>query len=186
MNPRFLILVAIAACMAIYFAAVRGSAKAPNPSVDTSMTPKEREELRTVQKTLDQFDLPGSEPPEKPNLSVQVEVDRSKNKNRLYFTLSEAHGYYVEQFRIHLWYVQPGDDDPENSPVNLTQFFDRYLPAKETLRFCMELVPAELTRVSGDMGETKNWDAEIIWHGRARAQNPNPLPPRTDVVTTCD
>lgn len=186
MNPRLIILIVIAAGMAIYFAAVRGGTKAPALVTGTTLTAEEGKNLKDVQVTIDKLKLPGNEPPEKPELSVQVEVDRSKGKNRLYFTISEAHGYYVEQFRVHLWYVRPGDSDPENSPVNLTQFFDRFLPAKSTLRTCMELVPAELTGVGGDMGQTSNWQAEIIWYGRARAQNPDPLPPRTDTVSTCD
>jgi hypothetical protein len=181
MNPRLLILIVVAAGMAIYFAAVRGGAK-PNDnelkSLESASTP--------FQGTLDTLKLAGSEPAEKPDVAVQVEVDRSKGKNRLFFTISEAHGFYVEQFRVRFWYVKAGVTGPEDSPVNVTQFFDRYLPAKGTLRVCMELVSAELVKVNGDMGDTSNWKAEIFWHGRARAKNPDPMPPRTDIATSCD
>jgi hypothetical protein len=138
---------------------------------------------------LDTLDLPGEEPPEDPNIAVQVEVDRSKGKNRLYFTITESHGFYVEQFQVRLWYVKDGVTGPENSPLKVTQFFDRFLPAKGTLRVCMEVVPAELSSVGGDIGDTKNWKAELDWHGRFRAKNPDPMPPRTDLIngtSTCD
>ena len=144
---------------------------------------KERVTALGFFETVEVSHKPGSD---NTHVVVQVEVDRSKGKNRLFFTISEAHGFYVEQFRVRFWYVKEGVTGPEDSPVNVTQFFDRFLPAKDTLRVCMEVVPAELTRVNGDMGDTSNWKAEIVWHGRARAKNPDPMPPRTDIVTSCD
>lgn len=183
MNPRLLILIVIAAGMAVYFAAVKGGAKPAEVPI-IAMDGESGEK-----RTLDKFDLPGSEPAETPELSVQVELDRSKGKNRLYFTLSEAHGFYVEQFQVHFWYVKPGVPEPEKPLVSATNFFDRYLPAKGTLRVCLEVVPAELRDVDGDMGESSNWKAEVEWHGRARVQNPDPMPPRTDLVagtSSCD
>lgn len=176
MNPRLIILVVIAAGMAVYFASIKGGTQSTNTELTVTSDPK------PFQGTIGNLELEGSEPPEKPNFSVQVEVDRSKGKNRLYFTVNESHGYYVEQFRVRFWHVKGGATDPEDSALNLTQFFDQYLPAKGTLRMCMEVVPAELARVGGDIGESKDWNAEIDWHGRARVQNPNPLPPRTDIV----
>lgn len=184
MNPRLLILIVVAAGLAIFFAAVKGGAK-PN----TEIPNETGDEPVPFQGTLDTLDLPGSEPAEDPDLAVQVEVDRSKGKNRLYFTISEAHGFYVEQFQVRFWYVKPGVTGPEDSPVSPTQFFDRFLPAKGTLRVCMEVVPAELDHVGGDIGDSGDWDAEIVWHGRARTENPDPMPPRTDLIngtSTCD
>lgn len=177
MNPRLMILILIAAGMAIYFAAVKGGATAPD-----TIELEDTDDPTPFQGTLDSLELPGSEPPEAPNLSVSVEVDRSQGKNRLFFTIQESHGYYVEQFRIRFWYVEGGKSDTAPSPLDSTQFFDQYLPAKGTLRICMEVVPAELTNIGGDIGDTKNWRAQIVYHGRARAKNPDPLPPRTDIV----
>lgn len=181
MNPRLLILIVIAAGMAIYFAAVRGSAKN-----NTDISADAEGDLAPFQGTLDTLKLAGAKPPVSPDVAVQVEVDRSRGKNRLFFTITEAHGFYVEQFQVRFWYVNEGVTEPEDSPIDLTQFFDRYLPANDTLRVCMELVPAELVKVNGDMGETNNWMAEIDWHGRARATNPDPMPPRTDLEHSCD
>lgn len=181
MNPRLIILIIIAAGMAIYFATVAGGSKPTDPLVSDAGGTFDP----VTQVTLDQRDLPGSEPPEAPDLSVKVEVDRSHGKNRLYFTINEAHGYYVEQFRVRFWSVKNGEKSPEESPLNVTQFFDQYLQAKSTLRLCMEVVPAELVRVGGDIGDSDDWASEIVMHGRARAQNPEPLPPRTHIVD-CD
>ncbi len=186
MNPRLLILIVIAAGMAIYFASIKSGTKPADILENTSMTPEEKDHLKQVTKTLEKFPLPGAEPAEKPDLVTQVEVDRSKGKNRLYFTITEAHGYYVEQFQIHFWYVPKGGAKSDKPPAEATQFFDRFLPAKGTLRVCMEVVPAELADVGGDMGDSSNWKAEVVWHGRARTQSPNPLPPRTDLATSCD
>lgn len=182
MNPRLLILIVVAAGLAIYFAAVKGRTKPNTGPVETEVSQEDRER----QTTLDLLDLPGTEPPEDPDLTIQVEVDRSHGKNRLYFTISESHGFYVEQFRVQFWFARDGKDDPDDSPLLLSHFFDRYLPAKETLRLCLEVVPAELSKIGGDIGETKQWRAEIESHGRWRAKNPDPLPPRTDIIGICD
>ena len=186
MNPRLVILIVIAAGMAIYFAAVKGGSKPVDGPLDSSMSAEEKHRVEEASVTLGNRKLAGAEPSERPDLAAQVEVDRSMGKNRLYFTITEAHGFYVEQFQVRFWYVKAGVTGPENSPLAPLQFFDRYLPAKGTLRVCMEVVPAELSRVGGDIGDTSNWKAEIEWHGRARAKNPDPFPPRTDIASSCD
>ncbi len=179
MKPRLLLLVAIAAGLAIYFA----SAKSRNPSLilDEPIEDVENEGdlsiLESRKLTLDELPLPGRAPAEPADIAVRVEVDRSRGKNRLYFTLSERHGYYVEQFRIAFWWKKGGLDKE--------QFFDRYLLANETLRLCLEVVPAELDMIGGDIGSTSDWDTEISWHGRVRDRNPDPLPPDKD-LGRCD
>jgi hypothetical protein len=160
--------------------------QASNDNEDVlSLSDPERVRIRDDQKTTDQFPLAGKEPAEPVELAVQTEVDRSKGKNRLYFTVSERHGYYVEQFRIRFWWKRGGVKNWENAPLVVEQLFDRYLKANETLRLCMEVVPAELVRVGGDIGATGDWDAEVSWHGRVRAANPNPFPPNKD-LGSCD
>ena len=79
-----------------------------------------------------------------------------------------------------------GGATEEDSPLVLNQFFDRYMPARENLRLCLEVVPAELQRVGGDIGATSDWNAEVVWHNRWRANNPNQFPPRTDIEGLCD
>jgi len=179
MKPRLLLLVAIAAGLAIYFA----SAKSRNPTstIEEPIGDSDDEEDRSITDalkiTLDKLPLPGREPAEPADVAVQLEVDRSRGKNRIYFTLSERHGYYVEQFRIGFGWKKGGLDKE--------QYFDRYIKANETLRLCLEVVPAELAKIGGDMGTSEDWDAEVSWHGRARERNPDPLPPDKD-LGRCD
>ena len=187
MKPRLLILIVVAAGLAVYFASLKSrpvSTKVDAPD-ESILSAEDRERIDLTQKTLDAFPLPGKEPAEPADLSVQVEVDRSKGKNRLYFTISERHGYYVEQFRIGFWWKKGGVKEPKNSPLDAEQFFDRYLKANETLRLCMEVVPAELSKVGGDIGTNDDWGTEAAWHGRVRDKNPNPLPPDKD-LGRCD
>ncbi len=186
MKARLLILIVLAGGLAVYFAV--GKSRAPTVVVTAAedqggdgMTREERARKETEKIELCRRPLPGVEPPEKPDLAVTVEVDRTSGKNRLYFNVSESHGYYVETFRIQFWYKRDGVTGPEDSPLALTHYVDNYLKANTTFRTCADVVPAELSRVGGDMGTTANWDAKIIWYCRARAKNPDPLPLVTDM-----
>jgi hypothetical protein len=187
MNARLLILIVLAGGLAVYFAVAKNQAPvvvetAAEDKDGDEMTAKEIEDKRLEGTELIKRPLPGKEPAEPPNLAVSVEVDRISGKNRLYFNITESHGYYVETFRIQFWYVRPGVTGPEDSPLSFTVYKDDFLKANDTLRTCAEVVPAELSRVGGDMGTTQNWDAEIVFHGRAREKNPDPLP----IVTAMD
>ncbi len=185
MNVRLVILVLLAGGLAVYFAVGKNREPVNVEPLETGVDPEDEDRIRAEQDTLDQRDLPGEEPSEEPELAVTVEVDRSKGKNRLYFNLSEKHGYYVETFRVAAWYKEPGLTDYEDAKCQVRLYVNDYIKANETLRICAEAVPAELARVGGDMGTTENWDAEITDYGRARAKNPDPLPPLTR-VHKCD
>ncbi len=188
MKARLLFLLAVAGALAIYFASAKSKPVTPVYEEDDfsdTVSPQERAEIKANQQTLDTFPLPGREPTEKPDLDVRVEVNTSGDKNRLYFDISERHGYYVEQFRIRIWNKRDGSRTAEESALALEQFFDRFLKANETLRLCMEVVPAELSEIGGSLGAPGDWAAEIAWHGRARRENPNPLPPDHSIVR-CD
>ncbi len=185
MSARLLILIVLAGGLAVYFAVGKNTAPAviePAAEDEDGMTREELEQKRKEQTELCTRPLSGKEPAESPNLAVTVEVDRSSGKNRLFFNITESHGYYVETFRIQVWYVRPGVTGPENSPLRFTIYKDDFLKANETYRTCAEVVPAELSLVGGDIGSTENWDARIVWHCRAREKNPDPLP----IVTNMD
>jgi len=184
MNARLLILIVLAGGLAVYFAAVKCRAPAvvePTSADDDGTTKEERDRINNEKIELCKRPLPGKEPVEPPDLAVTVEVDRASGKNRLYFNITESHGYYVETFRIQVWYKREGVTGPDNSPLTFTVYKDDFLKANETFRTCAEVVPAELSRVGGDIGTTQNWDAKIIWHCRARETNPDPLPLVTDM-----
>ena len=184
MSARLLILIVLAGGLAVYFAVGKNRApavvEADAENADL-MTEEERDRIDQEKLELSKRPLPGKEPMEPPDLAVTVEVDRTSGKNRLYFNITESHGYYVETFRINVWYKREGVTGPENSPLHFTVYKDEYLKANETFRTCAEVVPAELVLVGGDIGTTENWDADIIYHGRSREKNPDSLPIITDM-----
>ena len=187
MSPRLVILLAVAVVLAIGVAykinrPVPEAIEEPDSELDAD---EDLESLREKQKTLRERDLPGSEPPEEPDLSIQVEVNTQSGKNRLVFYITEAHGYYVEEFDIAFWYKEKPDTDFEESPVSFVHHLENYVRAGETLRDCIEVVPAELRHVGGDIGTSENWGARILRHGRSRAENPARLPPLADRLP-CD
>ena len=188
MNPRLLILLVLAVVLAVVLAKKVSN---PPPPVETDeaneefMSDEDEARVRETQKMLSQRPLPGEEPPVPPELDIQVAVNQTSGKNRLDFWISEAHGYYVETFKIEFWYKENPDMDSERSPLRFEDFRDKYVPAKGTLKDCMEVVPAELRHVGGAMGTDENWGARILWHGRARVKNPDPLPALAN-VSRCD
>lgn len=182
MKPRLLILILLAGGLAVYFATASNKPTGrpdngfdPKSGDDRNLTERQGRELIT---DLAMLPLEGNEPEEPADLSVTIEVDTSSGKNRLFVTLSEAHGYYVESFRLRLWYKDTPETEYADSSLRLQPAIDKYIRANETLRDCLEVVPAELARIDGDIGSTEDWGAEIAWHGRARLQNPDPLPYR--------
>lgn len=181
MKPRLIILVVAAAALTLYMA-TRTAAPPPNEADDdTALKGDELANIRLLQTLLELRPLEGQEPPEMADLSIQVEVDPTGEKNRLYYYITEAHGYYVETFKI-TFYFKPDPDTPiEDSPLRVSTYLDDYLKAKDTLRSCTEIVPGELGRVGGVMGTSEQWGAEITEYGRARMHNPDPLPPLTEV-----
>ena len=181
MKVRLVILAVVAVGLAAFYL-IRPSA----PAVGTQTTSgqqdgEERRRLAEMQKLLWERELPGEEPAELPELAINVEVDTSGGKNRLYYYITEAHGYYVESFEVDFYYKPAEATTKDESPYVRTEYINDYVKANETLVGCFEIVPGELRRVGGDIGTSDNWDAEITNHGRAREQNPDPLPLLSEV-----
>ncbi len=181
MSSRFWILIAVAVILALLAAWKFSSPPAPENGSDFVGEPIDPE----TNKLLSQRDLPGIEPPEEPEVDIQVEVNTSSGKNRLDYYISESHGYYVEVFKIDFFWKETPEMEYDESPLVVSHYDDVYVRANETLKHCLEIVPAELTRVGGDIGTTENWGAIITWHGRAREQDPDPLPKLANIVR-CD
>ena len=182
MTARLIILVAAAGVLAVMFA-MKSAAPPPQEQPQDEITimidgGKSREQLSEEQKALWERSLPGEEPPEQPDLSVRVEVAPTDLKNRLYLYITEAHGYYVEEFTVVIWHKGDGDvTGPENSPLQVTHTVTKFLKANETLVDCLELVKPELRHLGGDIGQSQDWEARVERHGRAREKNPALLPP---------
>ena len=184
MGARLVILVLIAGGLAVYFAMPRKAAESEEEGPDINVMRSDgalgsREEV--IDKTVAEQPIGGREPEIPPDIDVQVEVDTSMGKNRLYFTISEAHGYYVDTFRLLAWWVEEGVEGPDDSPLTVGIYVNNYLKANETLRTCVEVVPAELSQVGGDIGTSENWDVLLEQYGRAREKNPERFPLISDV-----
>lgn len=177
MNARLAILLTAAISLAIFFA-VRSPASVEQSLDDGSQIDSDvsRKDLLEMQTVLRNRPLPGETPASAPQLDIRLEVDTSGKKNRIYFYLSEAQGYYVEEFNINFYYKQTPDTDFDSSDLAIPHVFQNYITAGVTLESCIEVTYAELNYISGDMGTTENWGVEIASHGRYRAKNPDKLP----------
>lgn len=180
MKPRLIILVVGAAALAIYFG-TRTVTPVKEVEDIASVSPSELARLRVLQTLLELRPLGGSEPAEEPDLSIQVEVDPTDEKHRLYYYITEAHGYYVETFDISFYYKPDADTPIEDSRPIVTTYVNGFLKANDTLKGCIDIVPGEFALIGRDMGTSQQWEAEIDSYGRARMQNPDPLPPLTEM-----
>lgn len=181
MSTRLILLVLVAAGLAIgvgvkFSAPPNVSAEVDEDQLFAGKSGVPFDVVAQTQKALADRPLPGSEPPVPPEFILDVSVDPTGKKNRLYIDVTEVHGYYVETFRFGLYYKLTPDMSYEESPLTVDHFVDTFVPANDTLRVCMDFVPAELNRAEGVMGTDENWGAVVLFHGRAREKNPEPLP----------
>jgi hypothetical protein len=181
MGVRLLVLVVVAGGLSVYLSAKNLASPAAVRSPDTRYLGPGGDLIRPanmdgVCETVGAQPISGHEPEVEPDIEVQVEVDTSSGKNRLYFTISEAHGYYLDEFRLLAWWVSEGVSGPDDSPLTVPVYLNQFKKANETLRTCIELVPAELAKVGGDIGASANWDVMLVYYGRAREKNPEKFP----------
>lgn len=183
MGPRLVILLVLAVILAI-LAGVKFSSPKPETvsNAPEATNTGDVEMIGVTNKRLDERPLAGEEPPVPPEFSIQVEVNKSTGKNRLEYWITEEHGYYVETFQIRFFHKENPDDTLADSSFFFDHFVNKFVPARESLHDCIEVVSAELVNVGGDIGETDNWGAEILTYGRARMENPDPLPLLSNVV----
>ncbi len=176
MKPRFMLLLGVAGGLAILLGirttepAKGGPTFLPRPGGPTNPIFCGNEK-----KMIWEFPLPGEEPEEAAELGVRVHLDPTDGKNRLYFSVTEAHGYYVEYVTVKFFYKETPESTIDDSPLILTERINDYVLANQTLVGCRELVPAELHDIGGQMGATENWGAEIVRYYRARLENPEVL-----------
>ncbi len=185
MSKRLILMVLVAGALAVTFA-MKSSAPPQTEAApgDDQMLAGERgvtlEQYRKLQTPLDKRALPGREPEEEPEFVVDVSVDPTGRKHRAFIDISEVHGFYVETFRIGLFFKPSPDTTLEDSPIKIDHFADQYIPANGTLRTCVDVVPSELNKAGGVMGADENWDAVVLSHGRVREANPDPMPVQAD------
>jgi hypothetical protein len=187
MSARLVILVFIAGGLAVYFA-VRPP-KPASPGVEAadilSLPADGKTEDDIVKVQVADQPIGGKEPVEQADLHVTVEVDTNRGMNRLHFTVRESHGWYVDTLRIAAWKKGPGIDGPEDAAYAVRTLVNNYLLANDTYRTCTDLTLAEVQLLGGEIGRTDEWTAIVEDYGRAREQNPDPLP-RAITVAKCD
>lgn len=132
------------------------------------------------------YDLPGEQPAEPPDLELSLTVDPTDGKNRIYFTLSEANDYYVETFVLEFWYLTDPDTEFEESPIQIEHHLDKYIKAGEVLEDCTDVVAAELEHVGGEMGTIDNWAGRISGRGSMRYRTANPPELRRENTLGCN
>jgi len=114
--------------------------------------------------------LDGEEPEVPPEFDIQIEVPQGVEGNLIIFNITEQHGYYVESFTVHLF--------KKETPGQFVElYYDKYLQAKGTLRVEENIVPHEIiSNFGGEMGTSEDWEARVVRYGRARVEDPDPLP----------
>ncbi len=114
----------------------------------------------------------GVEPDSPPEYNVEVEIRREGPQTNIYFTLSEAHGWYTDTVYVEFWYVQE-DDDGEWRQIGdpISYMFHHYLPFGETIVEHTVLYDIEFPELD-DWGTTENWRARVKDHGKVLAPNP--------------
>lgn len=177
MKPRLLILLALAGGMAVFLATRAAAPPEKETPLNQGMTPEEKARISDSKKRLGDFPLPGEEPGIDPEFDIQLEVDPTGEKNRLFFYVTEAHGYYVETFDLEFYYMKDSDTSCDDAPQIASMRLEDYLEANGTLRGCIDVTNNELSRVGGVMGTTENWCAAVVDYGRARIVNPDKFPP---------
>ena len=173
MRVRFVILIVAAAALAILFAVRVSFLK-----TDVGGPPKWSFLLQDHNWNCEKTDIPAE-------LSIRLEVDTTGKKNRLYYSITEAHGFFVETLDVTFYYKPTPETTQAESPYSFDQFLNMYVPADGTLKGCMEVVPRELELAgAGDsIGTSENWGATVIDYHSACTNNPDPLPP--PIVLQC-
>lgn len=175
MSPRLLILIVLAGGMAIYLA-TRTTAPAEETLVGIE-GPNGKIEI-SIEAMVPVWNQPlaGEEPSERAEFDVRVEVDPSGRKTRLFFYITEEHGYYVESPNLTLWHVAEPGLELDDTNLRVPYIINDFIRANETYKGCVDVVPAELANVGDDIGTDQNWAAHVESWGRTRLENPDPFP----------
>ncbi len=179
MGARLILLIVFGAGLAVYY----GTRKPVAPDSHVKVQEIAGKEPNLM---LWNYDLPGEQPAEPPDLELSLSVDPSDGKNRIYFTLSEANDYYVETFVLEFWYLTDPDTEFEESPIQIEHYLDKYIKAGEVLEDCTDVVAAELMRVGGEMGTIDNWAGRISGRGSMRYRTANPPELRRENTPGCN
>ena len=181
MGARLIVLIVLGAGLAVYYGT--RTPVAPDAHVKIQEFDSDKPEPGQM---LWHYDLPGEQPAEPPDLELSLSIDPADGKNRIYFTISEAHDYYVESFVLEFWYLTDPDTEFHESPIQIEQPVDLYVKAGEVLEYCTDVVFAELDLIGGEMGTIDNWAGRITGRGSTRYRSANPPELRREEVSGCN
>lgn len=160
MKPRFLILLVILAAAGVW---TFTRDKAPTQSDGNELFDGDK---RPEQRLISKVPLAGEEPEVAPEFDASVRVDTSTGKNRIFIEITEANGLFVSTMKVQVYHK-----DRERAVLEV--YLDRVLPVDGTLTHFVEVVPAELAMIGGDIGASEDWSANVYWHHRARLEDPD-------------
>ncbi len=115
---------------------------------------------------LTKLDIPGEEPPEEPVFHVTVTVDPTDGKDRLYYDITEEHGYFVETLNVAFRHTTSGWE--------VHHYINGVLRQNGTHSGHFDLSSAEIAAfLEGDMGSTGDWTGEVYNYHSARVEEPD-------------
>ncbi len=187
MKARLVVFAVLGVSLLVYHVVTNDDLRPQVPTLGRVLPGEPPHEVVEIRKQLvREQKIGGEEPPEPVDLTVRVWTDPTDGKNRLYYEISEAHGYYVDTFRLQFWFAGgEGITGPRSSPLVVPVFLNDYLTAGDVLRSCVDVTPIELRGVGGSLGSSEDWAARVVSYYRARAANPDPLP-EAPVGIRCD
>lgn len=186
MTARLLILLALAVGLGVFFLVTDRTVEVPDVPQEGIAFEEDLDEIRARQKMIWQQGIEcEQEAPTPAEISVQVWLDPADGKNRLYYALTEANGYYVDTITLTFWYKENENVQPEDSPLVIDLPLNNYIPPNEPLNECLDVVWAELQSIGGDMGASENWAGRVEKYYLACLGNPKFLPIVTK-ATSCD
>ena len=125
-------------------------------------------------------DVEGVDPGVPPELNVDVEMRMVGPRQVLFFTVTEAHGWYVDHIFIEFWYVRIDDDGEEHRVDDPADYMcHNYLDFGATLVEDTTLLRVEFIDLfdqddpeSEGFGTTENWRVRVRKWGKVLAPKP--------------
>jgi len=177
MRARIVILIALGAGLALFLAF------RPPPTKDAGPAPVDRTDENALMLYNYPLDCPTTDI--EPEYELEISRDPSDGKNRLTFTLGEAHDFYVQSFKLEFWYKPDPDTTCETSPYCVEVPLDNYIKAGEFYEGCLDLNDAEVGLFGGNMGTADNWDGHVLDFAMTKWCTKNPELLRREEVEEC-
>jgi len=114
----------------------------------------------------------GVEPDGAPEFNVVHELRMVGQQTRMFFTVTEAHGWYADHVYVEFWYEEEDENGERRrvgDPVRL--MMKGYVDFGKTLEDNTTLLDYEFPELDG-FGTTENWQARVNQYGKVLS----PLP----------